>query len=302
MEEAWGQAPSTPDYDHHAIGAIDDATWREQVLRETEYLVTAAERIAQVNPVRLLMVGINLLDAHEHQFLRSDPRHPIHGRATPAEQTRFRDLIEDAYHIADNAVGRIAVHARSTVVASEYALLPVHSRVQLAFALALHGLRVSGDDADVRVIASSASAHIRLNVRGREPTGAVQDSIALRERIVDVLRGLADPRTGEPLLARITTPSTGAPGTGDIHVIASPGYALAHDPAATSLIDTPFLPGEHAFDPALAETHGIFIAAGPLFPAHSDSLGLHAADVAVSVAGMLGIDPPIGATGRSLLR
>lgn len=303
LEMRGGPAPATPDYGHHAAGEIDDATWREQVIREANYLTLAAEQVRDALRPTLLMLALNLLDAHEHQFLRTDPRHPMFGRADAALQVRWRTWIEEAYGEADAMVGRVASGARNVVVASEYALLPVHSRYQLAAALRNLGYRVTGDSADLRVLASSASAQIRLNVRGREPTGTVEDSTAMVDRLMSHLHALRDPRTGAPVIARVETSASmrqradHSAAFGDLRVIAHPGYALGDAATAGDVIDVPFLPGEHAFDPRLPATHGLFISAGRDVSARPlDSV--QATDVAVIAAALLRIDPPRGSTGR----
>lgn len=304
LEMRAGPAPGTPDWAHHSAGAIDDITWREQVMREAEYLTLAAERVrATVRPA-LLVLALNLLDAHEHQFLRVHPRHPVFGRADSSEQARWRGWIEEAYTDADAMVARAAAGASNVIVASEYGLLPVHSRLQLAAALRRRGYRVTGDTADLRVMASSASAQIRLNVRGREPTGSRQDQTALMGRLARELREIRDPASNVPVIARIETSTTmrrrgeTSPAFGDLRVIANPGYTFGDLTDAADVFDVPFLPGEHAFDSRLPETHGIFVAAGNGVRARRIR-AVDAVDVAVTAAALLGIDPPRGSTGRS---
>ena len=307
LESRVGPAPATPDWGNHAARLIDDATWREQVLREARYLTAAAEYVQRTIRPDLLIVAFNLLDAHEHQFLRDHPRHPTYRRATPAEQATWRAWIEDAYALADSIVGRVLPGSANVVVASEYALLPIHSRFQLAAALRQLGYVVSGRAASVRVIASSASAHVRINARGRESTGVVPDSNEAIAILASRLRDVRDPTTNDEIFARIETSGMmrergeRAAAYGDLRVIARPGYVLGDHPDVATVIDTPFLPGEHAFDPALPETHGIFMASGRNLD-RAPLERVNAADVAVTAASLLGIDPPRGAAGTAVVR
>ena len=90
--------------------------------------------------------------------------------------------------------------------------------------------------------------------------------------------------------------------SGDVWVQLKPGYTFRGDfNFDEPLFDKPRFAGDHGYANDLAGAKGIFYYKGPQerFP---DIRQVEAVDVAVTVAALLGIEPPIGSQGNNIFR
>lgn len=152
-------------------------------------------------------------------------------------------------------------------------------------------LRAAGVDA--RVMAGGAVAHVFLADLGE------------RERAEQSLAALPGIQTWRrellPAALRLRHPTR----TGDLVVIASPGYALRESPLlerATRALASPlgWKRGLHGYAPDHPDMGGIFFAMGRGVP-HGVRLGaVHMIDVAPTLTRLLGIDAPAQSEGKPI--
>ncbi len=168
---------------------------------------------------------------------------------------------------------------------------------------------------------NGSTAHIRVNLAGRESNGVVPPEKLEEyvERIVAACEGLRDPVTGEPIFERVLRNSElgevhlGHPRTaGDVWVNARPGDALSGriEPLALRARDKPLAPvleptatlrGQHGYLGTNREVQAIFFAGGP--KVRPGGIGtVHHVDVAPTVSALLGIEPPTQNQGRNVLQ
>jgi predicted AlkP superfamily pyrophosphatase or phosphodiesterase len=323
LNDEFGFWPGDPDNSSLNAGLIDEATWLEQSERLTNYLEQVQLRSLRRGDFDLLILYLPLVDEIEHRFLLRDPRQPGYADeagpstslGTSRQRARTEERVREAYRRADRylrALLQAAPAGTTFVAASDHGMIPVHTNIAVNALLGQAGFRVTRDDsADVRAYASASTAHVYLNLAGREPKGVVpkEKYEEYVERIAAAARALRDPSTGEPVFERVLKKAElgevrlGHPqNAGDLWLNARPGYRL------TDRID----PKASVFQPATADraTHGylgenwdvqaIFFAAGPgLRPG---SLGvMRSVDVAPTVAALLGIRPPRQSQGRDVL-
>jgi predicted AlkP superfamily phosphohydrolase/phosphomutase len=144
---------------------------------------------------------------------------------------------------------------------------------------------------------------IYINLQGREPHGIVTaDRYAdARQKVIDVLKSLIDPATGQPLVDRIIPREEAAHGPyadqgADLHLILD-GYKTIAFPlfATEGRVLTPQIRG----DSGCHRLHGIFIGSGPAF-----STGTVAdpkiTDLAPTILHILNVPVPEDMDGRVL--
>jgi predicted AlkP superfamily phosphohydrolase/phosphomutase len=305
--------PGEPDNSALDRGDIDERTWLEQGERLTDFLRDAALFSLKNYEYDLLLTYNPTPDEVEHRFLLLDPHQPGFEDEDGAKRLRYVGYVKDSYRQADEHLKRLRAAAPEAafIVTSDHGMLAEHTRVAVNALLAGAGFRVTADDsAEVRAYTSGATAHIYVNLEGREATGVVKRKELRRvvRRIVEVCRSLRDPKTHEPVFDRVLTreeqrvlrmehPRT----SGDVWVNGRPGYALSSrmqgevfEPATTVL-------GNHGHGGARREMQAIFYAAGPGLEPHALP-PMTSADVAATVSALLGIQPPKDSEGRAVVR
>jgi hypothetical protein len=163
------------------------------------------------------------------------------------------------------------------VVVSDHGHLPHLKAVSLNNYFAQHGLirvlpgdggRPRVDWAETQVYGGPALGHIWLNLRGRQPQGAVDPAAyePLRARVIELLHDLRDPASGQRLVARAVRREEAAPlglwgdRVGDVVYWMAPGFSGDFNwspltPDGTVVCD---LPGVHDIQAEYGE--GKFIA------------------------------------------
>lgn len=165
---------------------------------------------------------------------------------------------------------------------------------------------LSFDDVDwSRTLAYSMGhvGQVYLNLEGREPAGLVKpaDYKATRQKVIDVLKTLLDPDTGEPLVERIILREEAASGpylerAPDLHLILDGYRAIAFPLFAT---DGKIITQQIRGDSGSHRLHGIFIAAGPAF-AQGTIDDARIIDLAPTILHMLNVAVPDDMDGRVL--
>ena len=302
LEKALGPAPGAPNFTFFDRGEIDSGTVREEIEREVDYLIDAAAYAIDHLDFDLLMMDGAVFDRVGHPFHVVDPRQKgWDGEAA----TRTEDHWRWGYRLADAAVDSILEQLGSPsrtalVLTSEYGISPAHTRIAIHRLLADAGLDVASDHAVLRAFAGSVSAHLRIRPDLRTD-GKV-------EEVATILRDFLDPVTGEPVVDLVATGESlealhldHPERAGDLWVRLRSGYTFDGTlDLERPLWSVPRFPGEHGYAPTPA-TRGFFLVHGPGLGAGLPG-EIDAVDVAVTVAGLLGIKAPHGSEGQKVLR
>jgi predicted AlkP superfamily phosphohydrolase/phosphomutase len=146
---------------------------------------------------------------------------------------------------------------------------------------------------------------VYLNRRGREPHGIVDNGVdyeTARERVVDVLRQLTHPESGDPLLDEVVfgTDVTSGPYADqapDLHLVLD-GYRCITFPlfATNGQVVTRQIRG----DSGCHRSNGIFIGNGPAFRHEQAVDGSQIIDLAPTILYLLGLPVPSAMDGRVL--
>jgi predicted AlkP superfamily phosphohydrolase/phosphomutase len=165
---------------------------------------------------------------------------------TPRLTSEAWDLYAESYRVVDDLIGgMVDAHTGDdtvVVVTSDHAALPCWRYVSIAQVLMRAGLlaytwdRASGkyrvDLSRSRAIPYLDPQHVWINLAGREPDGIVQPRAyeAARDEVIDALRAVRDPLTGEPPIGLVARrEELGVEGkaqdrAGDVLFFLRPGY------------------------------------------------------------------------------
>jgi Type I phosphodiesterase / nucleotide pyrophosphatase len=181
--------------------------YEDQVRTWSQYQTAVGLRAIKQSPdADLVMIYSEQPDGSEHQFLLTDPRQAtnptdpttILGNQDQAKIARYAKYVQVAYQAGDNLVQRVIDQVgvdsegrpKSNIfVVSDHGFDIFHTTVLLNNLLAAAGI----DLTQARAVTSGPAANIYINLKGRQPTGAVtpSDYVALQQKIVSVLQRLA---------------------------------------------------------------------------------------------------------------
>ena len=239
-----------------------------------------------------------------------------------------------AYHSADGrlALARSLLPAGTDVLASsDHGFAPQWYAVDAPLVLKNLGLQDVEQTANCRPAAASAAsgtvakacwaggtAQIYLNLVGRNPGGtlAAADYHATVARIVAAYRHLRDPNNPHATVIEKVYPKAqlaNVQGTdalsptrsGDVVVVTKPPYEFDAATVGTLIAPSRFF-GQHGYLPNDVDVahnvnmHATFVAAGPGIVHHRALRGVHAVDLAPTLAVLGGFPPPLQAQGRVL--
>jgi len=259
------------------------------------------------------------LDRMHHGFWKHhDPRHVQHDPASP-----YRNVIRDYYRLLDHEIGTVLelLDADTLVlVVSDHGARALDGGFCVNEWLVREGYlvlrsypeeitpfeRLDVDWSRTKAWSSGGYyARIFLNVRGREPEGAIEptDYFAVRTELVERLRNTTDPE-GRSLGTRVFRPEEIyarvegiAPDLivhfGDLawRAVGGVGYGGVH----VQENDTGPDDCNHA-------QFGAFVLAGPGVPELGEREGAHLLDIAPTLLELAGHDVPPGMQGRLLVR
>ena len=156
-------------------------------------------------------------------------------------------------------------------------------------------------------IPSVFSGLLRVNLRGREPQGIVEESEydGMLERLEEDFRSLVDPRTGAPVVKSITR---AVPQFGDRPPEVLPDLFVEWrpNPRFVDRVEHPrgvvTQPEPGYFRSSYHSHEGLFAAAGPAIRARGQVERMDLLDLAPSFLSLLGVPTPSEMTGRPVLR
>jgi predicted AlkP superfamily phosphohydrolase/phosphomutase len=280
--------------------------WCAQSDRFARYFIDAFLVGLRTQEWDLAMGYVPTIDESAHQLLLADPRQP---EWSAERQRDFAAARDHVWQSADREVARLlaALDPRTTtfILVSDHGLAPVHTAIDANAVLRAAGLLRTGDDhklvesqTQMAAFTSGGTAHLYLNLAGREPGGIVEpaDRDALLARAREIFSSLRS--GGESPIARILAPADLAAlgldhrHAGDLVLLAAPGYwfATSKPMASQPLFPTPAY-GQHGYFNDDPRMHAIYLAWGRgIEPGRLESLST--TEVAGRVARALGIDPP----------
>ena len=292
--------PGSPGYGLMASGQLPPEVIVDEVEREVRYVLDTTLRALEEDPAPgLLIVDDPVFDRLGHPFWLVDPRQPRPpGSAEPL--AGWHALAASAYRRLDEHLAELESRLPADtvlVVASSYAFAAVHTRIGLPALLSSLGVE-HGQEAGLQAVAGTVTANLYLDEHLPSPTARTSELAA-------ALEGARDPRTSERIFDLVLTRDRlgevglDHPHAGDVWARTRPGYTLAGGPGSP-LLGQPRFPGEHGFSPDDVRSQGLLLLRLPGSPSRRIK-SVRAVDVAVTVAALLGIEPPQGSEGIDAL-
>jgi 2',3'-cyclic-nucleotide 2'-phosphodiesterase (5'-nucleotidase family) len=164
---------------------------------------------------------------------------------------------------------------------------------------------------------AGGTAQIYLNLKGRDPDGVLDPAQyqSTVDEIVNAYKDLKDPNTGQPIIEAVFTKaqmgdvdgsdSLNPTRTGDVVVVTKPPYQFDAATVGKLVAPSGFF-GQHGYLPDEVDLahninmHATFVAGGPDIKHKTAVRGVHAVDLAPTLAVLGGFDPPLQAQGRVL--
>jgi 2',3'-cyclic-nucleotide 2'-phosphodiesterase (5'-nucleotidase family)/predicted AlkP superfamily phosphohydrolase/phosphomutase len=239
--------------------------------------------------------------------------------------------LEGAYRSADERLGlvqRLIGRPADVLASSDHGFAPQWLAIDSPLPLKQLGLQDVEQTGNCRPAAAStntvakacwagATTQIYLNLKGRDPDGTLDPSQyqATVDRIVNAYQNLTDPSTGQKIVEAVLTKaqmadvqgsnSLNPTRTGDVVVVSKVPYEFDGATVGTLVAPSRFF-GQHGYLPEdvdLAHNvnmHATFVAGGPDIRHDRSVAGVHAVDLAPTLAVLGHFDPPLQATGRVL--
>jgi predicted AlkP superfamily phosphohydrolase/phosphomutase len=312
VEERVGFWPGPPDDRLVADWWIDVGTgldldsYLEQVERFDRYLDAVAEHVLATEPFSLLLAYHPTPDEFQHSSLIVDRRQWPY---SPGSAVAAREGLRRVGRSVDASVAALwrglDPQRDALVVVSDHGHVAYHDEVRLNRALADAGLVSLEEHAgrlrvapSSRVVAvtSGGSAHVYLNLVGRDPGGVVDPADA-DEVLRQAARVLADLNVdGEPVVEQVlgreeaAAFGLGHPASGDLVVWLHPGFGAS--PSLSGPVVSPSrMYGGHGQLSHHARLHAMLFARGAGVPGGRRE-EMHVTEVAGLVAGLLGLSFP----------
>ena len=198
--------PGSP-FEPLRAGWIDHKTCFELVQILHSWYTAAAVRLMETREWQLFFMHDPILG----MMHRSLPDHADSRTAESPEQAKAsRELMQGVYESFDGMIARILEKAdRRTlvVIASDHGAIPRGCNLDLEKVLAAAGILALRDDASVDWSNTKAAplgdAHVFVNLKGREPDGAVDpaDYENVREEVINALMDHVEPESGKHPIA-----------------------------------------------------------------------------------------------------
>ncbi|CAM2007309.1 alkaline phosphatase family protein [Acanthopleuribacter pedis] len=225
-----GGWPGEPDHRALADGVIRLDEWRDQSVRQNEYLRGITHQVLQRKDWQVLFTYLPHVDDTQHHFMLRSPRQLDYHAEGGARRARFQAEIEAAYQRADTwLAGYMDAAPAGTrfLIISDHGGTPTHHVLFLNQWLADQGFAAEGKPS-VRVTSAGPSAFFYVDGADAK---AQQATIAV---LTKKLKTLQDPDTGENLFEvvkqRHELTSLGLfhrQRSGQVFVSARPGWSLS---------------------------------------------------------------------------
>ena len=293
LDEELGFWPGAPDSATFGADSSRPELFLEQADRLVDFLTRAALLAVARSDWDLLLIYQPEIDETGHEFLLVDPRQP---RFTPERSARFVGFVERSYELADRSLDAIERSLRpddSLFVTGDHGMTAIWAEISIVDILREAGLVQL--DADRKVLPSSPLLPVPTSgiVHIYRNPGADRDALDRAERIVRDFR-VAGESPFDRIARREDARDLGlrAPESGDLIVLARPGYQFAREARADgALVGERADYGGHGYRNVYPEVDATLFAAGPGIPHETvDSIGSW--EIAARGAKALGISPP----------
>lgn len=227
---------------------VDADGWIEEFRLQGVWQARAAVKLVNEHGYKAVLTKWHAFDKFYHFFLQKID--PVALGYNPAEHDRYEALHRRLLAVADEMVGIVLDGLRddtTLVVMSDHGLMASRKAVWVNRWLARNGYIQFAPDG--RVDWSRTRAYVaaflllKLNLRGREPTGIVTpgaEADRLKAEIIGKLRDWKDPETGAHVMTEVFDPHTegafyglGGAREADIRYFTAPGYTLFRSTDAT---------------------------------------------------------------------
>jgi len=264
LDERIGFWPGTPDSAVFGAGSTRSEVFLEQAERVAGFLTQAQLLAFSRNDWDLLLMYQPQVDEVSHEFWLTDPRQSGYA---PDRAARFAEIVDRGYALADRSLDAIEkglAPGDSIFVTSDHGMTAIWREIFPNEILRQAGVVVV--NAEKRIDPSSAAvaitsggiAHIYL--KGSSESGLLEKI----ERLFRDFRVRGE-SPWERLVRREDAGSLGlnAPESGDLILLAKPGYVLARGAREGETLGTPDHLGAHGYLNVHPQLHATFLAAGP---------------------------------------
>jgi len=313
-----GFPPPAPDIEALSLDWLSPQQYYEMSELRAKWMMDVVLQVYRAYQPALLLTAQDIIAECARPFLVVDERQQGYSLETAELYAAYR---QKAHSVADENLGRLLslvnVADSAMLVVSGHGLSSVHTSVRLNAILKDAKLlyldtsheqdTVDEDESRALAFASGGSAHIYINLLGRDQPGLVapEEYEDIQQQIVEMLEETQD-EDGQPVFARILTRDElsrihlDSPNSGDVFVQAAPGYWLSDALGFEEfLVPSPYC-AEGGLDATLPEMHGIFIAAGNDLVSGKPIPPVHITDIAPTIARVLGFSSPATVSGQAI--
>jgi hypothetical protein len=292
LDDEIGFWPGAPDADAFGEGSSQPEVFVEQLDRLVDFLTRADLLALSRRDWDLLLIYQPEVDETAHEFLLVDPAQP---RFTPERSARFLRFVDRSYALADwslDAIDKALGSSDSLFVTSDHGMTAIFADIAIDRILRDAGLLVV--DEKEKVVPSS-SAIIAVTASGiahiyRNPA-ADRSAVDRAERVLREFRVRGE-SPFDRVVRREDAGDLGlnAPESGDLIVLAKPGFLLVKDAGGEALRGVHNY-GGHGYRNVYGDLDATFFGAGPAIPRERvETIGSW--QIAARVAKALGIAPP----------
>ena len=309
LNEKFGPFPAGADsyaLEHGWITAEDDLYLMK---KQSTYMAEVAAWVYSTYHPDLMLTWQDPFDSAGHQFLLTDPRQL---KYSPELAATYKEYYQRAAKIADNSLkimlDAFDLDSTTVMLTGDHGMAPLHTRVYVNTILENAGLltldrqnSVVLSETKAFAICSGGAVHVYINLEGREKGGGtvpVDEYADVQSQIVELLKDLTDPNSGEAVFQRVLTRDELVPlglehpNSGDVFAQSIPGYHMDGWRGNDFIFEPADFYGQHGFDSNLPEMYTIFIAAGADVPQTGETIPpVRVVDYAPTIASLLDFTP-----------
>jgi len=309
INQKFGFFPAGPDYYALEHGWITERDYITMLDHQAQFMADVTSWMYTTYHPDLLLTWQDPFDSAGHQFLMRSERQFNYSEGTAVEYDGF---YKDAARIADQSLetmlSAIDLEKATVFLVGDHGMTLIHTSVYVNTILENAGLLTLDSQNSVIInkskafaITSGGAVHIYINLAGREKEGGIvsdDEYPIIQNQIIDLLKDLQDPETGQPVFERVLSHNELAalgldhPNSGDVFAQANPGYVLDSWRGNDFTFAQSNYYGQHGYDSSIPDMHTIFFAAGAgIVPTESPLPPVRIIDYAPTIAYLLGFQP-----------
>ena len=318
VNDKFGFPPPALDADALRTGWLSAQQYCDLAELRAKWMMDVVLYVYQTYQPALLLTAQNIIAECARSFLLVDERQKEY---TPEKAELYASYLQKAHTIADKNLGRLLALVNladsAVFILSAHGTMPVHTTVHLNTILSnarLLQLKTSHgqnevDDSKSKALAfaSGGSAHIYINLQGREWPGLVapDDYAKVQQQIIQALEETKG-EDGQPVFTRmlkreeLDTMHLASSNSGDVFVQAAPGYCLSDELGFKKVLAPSPCCAEEGFAATFPEMNAIFVAAGNNLVSGGVIPAVHITDIAPTVAKALGFQPSATINGHAV--